>query len=77
MNKQQQLSNSGVSPWDFDRAIVTPFLGAVMPVEGSTRQDESREASSQNVEQAVDSSIEGQGERQQPDHRHCIATPHF
>lgn len=56
-------------PWDFDRAIVTPFLGAVMPVEGGARQDESREASGQNVEQAVDSSIEGQGKRQQPDHR--------
>ena len=42
-----------------------------MPVEGGTRQDESCEASGQNVEQAVDSSIEGQGERQQPDHSHC------
>ncbi len=42
-----------------------------MPVEGGARQDESREASGQNVEQAVDSSIEGQGKRQQPDHRHC------
>jgi len=59
VNKQQQLSNSGVSPWDFDRAVVTSFLGAVMPVEGGAGQDESCEASGQNIEQAVDSSIEG------------------
>lgn len=42
-----------------------------MPVEGSTRQDESRKASGQNIEQAVDSPIEGQCKRQQPDHSHC------
>ncbi len=42
-----------------------------MPVEGGTRQDERREASGQNIEQAVDGSIKGQGKRQQPDHSHC------
>lgn len=73
----QGPGSHGVSPWDSDRAIVTPFLGAVVPIEGGTRQDEGCEASGQNIEQAVDSSIEGQRQRQQPDHRHCTSQHMF